>query len=159
MTPYLHDMTDIDMPKSATGLLAPSTVSFLSGGLRCAADVYRPLGSGPFPVIVMAHGLGGTRKMRLPAFAKRFAAAGYACLVFDYRHFGDSEGEPRQLLDIGRQLEDWKAAIVHARGMKDVAPARVVIWGTSFGGGHVLATAADDDRLAAIVSQCPFTDG
>lgn len=147
------------MPKNATDLLAPSTVSFNSGGLSCKADLFRPLGEGPFPVIVMAHGLGGTRNMRLSAFAERFAAAGYACLVFDYRHFGDSEGTPRQLLDIGKQLEDWKAAIAYARSLNDIDPKRVVIWGTSFGGGHVLATAADDSQLAAVISQCPFTDG
>lgn len=57
-------------------------------------------------MIVMAHGLGGTRRMRLTAFAERFVAEGYACLVFDYRYFGDSEGQPRQLLDIKSQLED-----------------------------------------------------
>ncbi|KTC37156.1 alpha/beta hydrolase [Pseudomonas sp. ABAC61] len=139
-------------------LLTPTTIGFLSGGSRCVADFYRPLGAGPFPVVVMAHGLGGTRKMRLPAFAERFVAAGYACLVFDYRHFGDSEGEPRQLLDIARQLEDWKAAIAHARSLSEVDPERIVIWGTSFGGGHVLATAADV-RVSAVISQCPFTDG
>jgi len=148
--PFMNTITD---------LLAPATIQFFSTGSRCVADFYRPLGAGPFPVVVMAHGLGGTRKMRLPAFAARFAAAGYACLVFDYRHFGDSEGEPRQLLDINRQLEDWKAAIDHARRLADVDPQRVVIWGTSFGGGHVLATAADDARVAAVISQCPFTDG
>jgi pimeloyl-ACP methyl ester carboxylesterase len=152
-------MTDIDMAEHATDFLAPSTVSFISGGLRCYADCYRPLGAGPFPMIVMAHGLGGTRKMRLPAFAERFAVAGYACMVFDYRHFGDSEGSPRQLLDIAEQLEDWKAAIAYARGLKDIDPKRIILWGTSFGGGHVLATAANDNRITAVISQCPFTDG
>ena len=49
--------------------------------------------------------------MRLDTFAERFAAAGYSCLVFDYRHFGDSDGAPRQLLSIRRQLDDWAAAI------------------------------------------------
>lgn len=145
--------------KTITELLAPATIQFFSNGSHCVADFYRPLGAGPFPVVVMAHGLGGTRKMRLPAFAERFAAAGYACLVFDYRHFGDSEGEPRQLLDINRQLEDWKAAIDHARRLADVNAERIVIWGTSFGGGHVLVTAAGDAGVAAVVSQCPFTDG
>ncbi|MGX9145996.1 hypothetical protein [Mesorhizobium sp. 128a] len=52
----------------------------------------------------MAHGLGGIKEMRLDAFAERFSDAGYACLVFDYRNFGASEGAPRQLLDIG----SWK---------------------------------------------------
>lgn len=139
--------------------LEPIEVRFPSEGQMCAASLYRPLGVGPFPVIVMAHGLGGTRRMRLPAYAERFVTAGYACLIFDYRHFGESDGEPRQLLDIGKQLLDWQAAIEYARGLEDINPDQVVIWGTSFGGGHVIATAAKDGRLAAAIAQCPFTDG
>lgn len=56
----------------------------------------------------MAHGLGGVRQMRLDAFAERFSSAGYRCLLFDYRRFGASPGEPRQLLSVRRQLEDWR---------------------------------------------------
>ena len=134
-------------------------VQFESGAQQCSADLYLPGRSGRYPIIVMAHGLGGTRKMRLPAFAERFVSEGYACLVFDYRHFGDSEGEPRQLLDIKKQLADWKAAIRYARSLREADPERVILWGTSFGGGHVLETASDDVRLAAVISQCPFTDG
>ncbi len=146
-------------PPAQPAELQPAEVQFVSGGIQCSAYLYRPAGAAPSPIIVMAHGLGGTRKMRLTAFAERFAAEGYACLVFDYRHFGDSEGEPRQLLDIGRQLEDWKAAIAYARGLPGVDACRVILWGSSFSGGHVLATAATEPDLAAIISQCPFTDG
>ncbi|TLG15639.1 alpha/beta hydrolase [Nocardia cyriacigeorgica] len=138
-----------------------SDVTFASGGETCAGWLYEPHGatSAPGPIIVLAHGLGGVKEMRLDAFAERFAAAGYRCLVFDYRHFGASSGEPRQLLDIGRQLEDWRSAIAYARSLEGVDPERVVIWGTSFGGGHVIRTAARDQRLAAVIAQCPFTDG
>jgi dienelactone hydrolase len=107
----------------------------------------------------MAHGLGGIKEMRLDAFAERFAAAGYACLVFDYRHFGASEGAPRQLLDIGQQLEDWSSAIAFARQQPGLMRDKVVLWGTSFGGGHVIASAARDQKVAAVIAQCPFTDG
>jgi uncharacterized protein len=133
-------------------------ISFGSAGQRCAAWLFLP-DRGPAPIIVMAHGLGGVRSMRLDAYAKRFAAAGYACLVFDYRHFGDSQGQPRQLLDIQKQLEDWAAAIAFARTLDTVDGSRVVLWGTSFAGGHVLVAAARDQRVAAVISQCPFTDG
>ena len=133
-------------------------VSFDSDGVRCAAWLYRPTGERP-PVVVMAHGLGGVRGMRLDAFAERFTAAGYACLVFDYRHFGDSAGEPRRLIDVDRQLDDYAAAIAFARTLDGVDPRRVVLWGTSFSGGHVLRAAVRDGRVAAVVSQCPFTDG
>ena len=136
-------------------------VTFRSGDDTCAAWLYRPdqPASDHLPVVVMGHGLGAVKQMRLDAFAERFTAAGYVCLVFDYRHFGASGGEPRQLLDVGRQLEDWRSAVAHARTLEGVDPDRVVLWGTSFGGGHVLVTGAEDHRVAAVVSQCPFTDG
>ncbi len=114
-------------------------------------------------MIVMAHGVGGVRTMRLDAFAERFAAQGFACLVFDYRHFGESGGEPRQLLDIDHQQEDWHSALAHARTLSNIDPSRIALWGTSFGGGHVLAVAAQaqarGQTVAAVVAQCPFTHG
>lgn len=134
-------------------------VEFVSGGQRCSAWLYLPRGRGPAPVIVMAHGLGAVREMRLDAYAERFQAAGYACLVFDYRHLGASEGEPRQLLDVQRQLEDWRSAIRYVRGRSDVQTDKVILWGTSFSGGHVIETAAGDGQIAALIAQCPFTDG
>lgn len=140
-------------------ILEPQEVRFPSGEVTCAASVYRPLGAGPFPVIVMAHGLGGTREMRLRAFAERFVAEGYAVLLFDYRHFGDSDGEPRQILDIDKQRDDWKAAVRYARSLDDVDPTKVIVWGSSFSGGHVLSTAADLGDVAAVIAQGPFTDG
>jgi pimeloyl-ACP methyl ester carboxylesterase len=97
--------------------------------------------------------------MRLDAYAERFAAAGYACLVFDYRHFGASGGQPRQLLSIRRQLQDWRAAVAYARSRPETDPRRVVLWGTSFSGGHVLTTAAQDPDVAAVIAQGLFTDG
>jgi pimeloyl-ACP methyl ester carboxylesterase len=134
-------------------------VTFDSDGDTCAAWLYPAPGADRSPIVVLGHGLGGIREMRLDAFAERFNAAGYACLVFDYRHFGSSGGRPRQLLDIKRQLADWGAAIAFARTLDGVEPDRVVLWGTSFGGGHVLVAGARDGRVAAVISQCPFTDG
>jgi fermentation-respiration switch protein FrsA (DUF1100 family) len=48
------------------------------------------------PAVAMAHGFGAVKEMYLEPFARRFAAAGIAALVFDYRGFGASGGEPRQ---------------------------------------------------------------
>ncbi len=107
----------------------------------------------------MGHGLGAVKEMGLDAFAERFCDAGYACLVFDYRHFGDSDGRPRQLLSIRGQLDDWAAAIAYARSIDAVDSTRVVCWGSSFGGGHAMVAAARDGRVAAVIAQCPFTSG
>lgn len=128
-------------------------------GTRCAAWLYRPAGAGPAPCVVLAHGFGMTRACRLEAWAERFAAAGLAALVFDYRGFGDSAGEPRQVLDLAAQRADWRAAVAHARATPGVDADRVALWGTSFSGGHVLTVAANDPRIAAVVAQVPFVDG
>jgi len=133
-------------------------VWFNSGSDRVSAWLYRPASDGDAPLLVMAHGLGAVRTMRLDAYAERFCEAGYACLVFDYRNFGDSGGAPRQLLDIRMQLQDWTVAVAYARTLPGIDPNRIGLFGTSFGGGHVIATAARLPGIAAVVSQCPFTD-
>jgi alpha-beta hydrolase superfamily lysophospholipase len=133
-------------------------LEFRSGGDTCAAWMYPAAGAAASnPVVVMAHGLSGTRRDGLGPFAQRFAAAGIAALLFDHRGFGDSGGEP-DLFDPRRQLGDWRAAIACARSLPGVDPARVATFGSSMGGGNALAAAAGDPRVAAAVSQVPFLD-
>jgi uncharacterized protein len=142
-----------------------SEVSFQSGGepiaavhLAGAGDELAD-GDGRRPCIVMAHGFAGTVDSGLLPFAERYAAAGFDTLAFDYRHFGASGGEPRQLVSVRRQLEDYAAAIAFARGLEGVDPERIVLWGSSFSGGHVVAAAVADGRVAAVISQVPGMDG
>jgi pimeloyl-ACP methyl ester carboxylesterase len=133
-------------------------IAFASGSDSCAAWLYPSARGEPeAPVIVMAHGLSGTRRDRLGAFAERFAAEGLAALVFDHRGFGDSGGEP-DLFDPARQLEDWCAAIDFARSLPRVDAFRVATFGSSMGGGNALAAAAADPKVAAAISQVPFLD-
>jgi pimeloyl-ACP methyl ester carboxylesterase len=133
-------------------------LTFDVGGETCAAWLYPAAGAGaPAPVVVMAHGLSGTRRDGLGPFAERFAAAGIAAVLFDHRGFGESGGEP-DLFHPRRQLEDWRAAIACARSLPGIDPGRVATFGSSMGGGNALAAAADDPRVAAAVSQVPFID-
>lgn len=106
----------------------------------------------------MAHGFSGTRDDGLPAYAEEFCAAGHTVALFDYRGFGASTGEPRQIIDIAGQHADYRAVVRWARTLDGVDPTRIALWGSSFSGGHVLAVAADDPSIAAVVSQAPFTD-
>lgn len=133
-------------------------LTFSSGRDTCAAWFYPAAADeGVRPIIVMAHGLSGTRRDRLGAFADRFSAAGIAALVFDHRGFGDSTGEP-DVFEPSRQLEDWRAAIAFARSLPDIDAERVATFGSSFGGGNALAAAAEDPKVAAVISQVPFLD-
>jgi uncharacterized protein len=136
-------------------------VTFTSGGEVIAGWFYHPATDGapaPAPCIVMAHGFAGVKEARLDAFAERFADAGMACLVFDYRHFGASAGEPRQIVDIAHQREDWRSALRYARSLPTVDARAIGAWGTSFGGGHVLELAARDAGVHAAVLHLPLVD-
>lgn len=127
--------------------------------MLCAAWLYRPDRSQPRPLVVLGHGLTAVREMRLDAYAERFRASGLAALAFDYRGFGASGGEPRGVVDIESQLADWSAAIACARSLDGIDPQRIALWGTSLSGGHAAVAGARDGKVAAVVSQCPFSDG
>lgn len=144
---------------AAPAVFTRQDVSFGSGEAHCSAWLYLPVGVKRPPVVVLGHGLGAIREMRLDAFSERFAAAGIATLAFTYRYFGDSGGEPRQLMSVKRQLADWDAALAFVKGRADVDGSRLAVWGSSFGGGHAITVASRHPELLAAVSQCPFTDG
>jgi dienelactone hydrolase len=130
-----------------------------SGGESCAAWLYLPDGVERPPVVVLGHGLGATREMRVDAFAERFAAAGIAALAFTHRNFGTSGGDHRQVVSIRDQLADWEAALRHVKARPDVDGSRLAVWGSSLGGGNAIVVASRHPELVAAVVQCPFTSG
>jgi pimeloyl-ACP methyl ester carboxylesterase len=142
-----------------------SEVSFDSSGVRCVGVHLRGRSDefldaqGNRPCVVLAHGFAGTVDSGLLGFAERFADAGLDALAFDYRHFGASEGEPRQLISIAKQQQDYAAAIAYVRALEGVDPERIVVWGSSYSGGHVVPVAVSDGRVAAVISQVPAMDG
>ncbi len=142
-------------------MISRKDVEFRSGKETCAAWYYRPGGKSgsSIPCVIMAHGFCGQRELRLDAYAESFAKAGYAVLVFDYRHFGGSSGSPRQMISIKKQLQDWRAAVKFARSLGNVDPGSICLWGTSFSGGHVIRIAARDHAVAAVIAQVPFVSG
>lgn len=139
-------------------------ITFLSAGTTCAAwhyagrdDAFETADGRP--CVVMAHGFSGTRDAGLEGYAEGLAAAGLDVLLFDYRGFGGSDGRLRQHIDYRGQRADYHAAIAAARRLRGVDPERIVLWGTSYSGGHVLNVAANDPRIAAVVSLTPAVDG
>ncbi|UUZ63472.1 alpha/beta hydrolase [Polaromonas sp. P1-6] len=152
-------MNALAQSPAAAGAFTRQDVRFDSGETYCSAWLYLPVGVERPPVVVLGHGLGAIREMRLDAFSERFAAAGIATLAFTYRYFGDSGGEPRQLMSVKRQLADWEAALAFVKRRADVDGSRLAVWGSSFGGGHAITVASRHPELLAAISQCPFTDG
>lgn len=134
-------------------------VSFQVNGTSLSAWLYLPDDvSVPVPCVIMGNGFGGTKDMIMESYALRYQEAGFAALTFDYRHFGESEGQPRQLVMIRYQLEDYRGAVKYARSLREIDPARIALWGTSASGGYGIVIAAQDERIACVVAQCPGLD-
>ncbi len=137
-------------------------IEFLSNGVICRGWLCPPESDrlrteSGYPALVMAHGTSGVRE-QLKHYIPHFTKAGMYVLLFDYRHFGDSDGEPRQLLAVRRQLQDYASALETIRQQSGVDPDRVVLWGSSLSGGHVVQVAVKDKRVAAVVAQAPAMD-
>lgn len=139
--------------------MARGDSDFMCRGTRCAGWLYMPDGEPDPPVVVMAHGFAAQRDFVLPEFAEAFVDAGMAVFLFDYRNFGASAGEPRNLVSHWRHLEDWRAAVAHVRGLPGIDATRMALWGSSYSDGHVLVTAARTRGISAVVAQVPFVSG
>jgi fermentation-respiration switch protein FrsA (DUF1100 family) len=147
-----------------TATATRADADFAVDGTRCAAWHYAGQGDAMSseagrPCVVMAHGIGATRDSGLEEFATRFAAAGLDVILFDYRHLGASDGEPRGLVWPRHQVADYRAAVQRARGLDGVDPERIVLWGVSLSGGHVFEVAGADDRIVAVIALTPGADG
>jgi fermentation-respiration switch protein FrsA (DUF1100 family) len=130
-------------------------VWFASGGVQCAAWHY-PGTNGA--CVVMAAGGGITKEPGTDVFAARFHEAGYTVLAFDFRHLGESGGEPRQVVRPREQQADWVAAVAHAATLPGVDAGRVAAWSFSLSAGHLFRIGAEQP-VAAVIAQTPFVDG
>jgi len=131
-------------------------VRFDSGGETCVAWHYP---GGRDACVIMAAGLGVTKEPGTDLFAARFQRGGFHVLAFDYRRFGESTGQPRQVVRVAEQIADWSAAVTFAATLPGVDPRRLAAWGFSTSGGHVLRVAARTPGLAAAIAQTPIADG
>jgi pimeloyl-ACP methyl ester carboxylesterase len=134
-------------------------VEFESAGTTVRGDLYMPEGDGPFPAVVLGGGWLFVKELSLPFYAEACAARGIAALAIDYRHFGSSDGEPRQHVDSWAQIEDLRNGLSYLETRSEIDPQRLGAWGISFGGGLVLVLGALDDRVRCIVSNVPVVDG
>ncbi|WP_405497986.1 alpha/beta hydrolase [Nocardia sp. NBC_00511] len=128
---------------------------FTSGDIECAAWHY-PGTNGA--CVVMAPGGAVDKEPGTDPFARRFHDAGFTVLAFDFRRFGESGGQPRQLVRMREQRADFEAAIAHAATLPEVT-GRIAIWGFSLAGGHVVRIAARHPGIAAAIAQTPLVDG
>jgi len=141
-----------------------TTEHFEVKGTTLEAWLYLPKNAYKPPVVILAHGLGSQKEHKLADYAEIFVKRGIAVFVFDYRHYGGSNGDPRHTTIISQRIEDWNGAINHVGKLSEVNSRKIALWGTSLSGGHVVSVAAShgarkNSNITAIVAQVPLADG
>lgn len=136
-----------------------SSSHFQSNHAKCAATLHLPEGPGPFPAILMVHGWGGVQDALTLPFYSPFKQAGFAVMTFDYPGWGASEGTIRNVINPWHRERDVENALEHLRAQPQIDAGRIVLWGTSFGGGHVVKVAARHAELLGAIAQVPMLDG
>ncbi len=137
------------------------TVQFYSEGARLRGFVHRPdAADDRLPFIVQGPGWLGLADAKLYApYHQAFTDAGFAVLIFDYRGFGESEGDRGSISPMW-QLEDWRNAIAYMRSRSDIDEERGAIFGSGgTGGGNAVLVAAAEPGVRATISQVPVADG
>ncbi len=152
-------------------------VTIHSDGIRLAGDFWAPPGGDPEtprPAILLVHGWGGSKDHLNRAYAPQFSEMGYYVLTFDYRGWGDSDGELRpvgalpdgrgdvfetqvreyrQIVDPIKQYDDIEAAIDWLMTQPGVDRSRLAVWGSSLGGGLALKTAVNHPEIDVLIIQ------
>jgi uncharacterized protein len=135
--------------------------SFFSSACLLDADLYLPDPESlapPYPAIIGCSGYQGLKTIHPERFARGLVPAGYACLAFDYRGFGASEGERGRLVP-QEQVEDVISAVSFLQSMPEIDTSRIGLIGWALGGGVAVAAAAEDDRIAAVAAVNAVGDG
>jgi len=134
-------------------------VSFSVDGSAVSAWLYLPQNTKEdVPCVILSNGFGGTKDMVLEKYALHFAENGIAAIAFDYRYFGASGGQPRQFFNGVRRQEDIRAAVNFARNQQSINPDQIILWGTSAGAAYGINIAAEDQKIAGVIAQCPSLD-
>ncbi len=133
-------------------------IAFDSHGSQCIGDLYLPNEVIRPPILIMAHGFATQRTYGLAPFAERFVQQGIAVVTFDYRGFGESEGQPRLVVHPKKQIEDLESVIAYVRSHHNLDGHRLALWGSSYGAGHVIVVAARTPGICAIIAQVPHVD-
>lgn len=133
----------------------PQTLFFNSCGLQCEAGLFFPQSPEIKATIILAQGFGALWQFGTNNAINNYVDQGYAVLAFNYRGFGLSEGKPRQIINPHQQIEDWHNAIDYCLSIPELTNKKIVLWGSSFSGGHVLTVTANNPKVSAVLAQVP----
>ena len=157
-------LADFEKEVNASKTVKRKPVTFKNQSLKMAGLIFSPAGmdeSKKYPAIVVVHPGGGIKEQTASVYAYRLAQQGYIALAFDASHQGASEGEPRQLEDPTKRVEDVRSAVDYITTLPYVDKDRIGALGICAGGGYAISTTQTERRIKAVatVSAVDFGEG
>src|ERR687887_265632 len=105
-------------------------IHYQSEGMKVIGNLFKPQSNSkeeiiPLPAVLVAGAMTGVKEQVAGRYTERIAKAGYVTLALDHRHFGESDGMPRQHEDPAKKMEDFKNAISFLSSFKGIDRERI----------------------------------
>lgn len=148
-------LADFTKTVNADRTVRTKRVTFKNQELKMAGVLFSPADldeSKKYPAIVVVHPGGGSKDQTASLYAYRLAQAGYVTLAFDASHQGESEGQPRQLEDPTKRVEDVRSAVDYFTTLPFVDGGRIGALGICAGGGYAISATQTEHRIKAVAT-------
>ncbi|MEO1324799.1 MAG: alpha/beta hydrolase [Pseudomonadota bacterium] len=125
-------------------------VEFSVLGDRVVGDLYLPDGPGAHPAVIVGGPMTSVKEQVTGVYAKALSERGIAALCLDHRHYGESEGEPRQYEYYRHKIEDLRAGLNALAEEPDIDPVRIGAAGVCLGVGYSVWASIDNPLVKSI---------
>jgi len=130
-------------------------INFKSEGLNIVGNLYYPenyVKGNTYPAIIVAGSWTTVKEQMAGLYARKLAQEGFITLAFDFRNYGESEGEPRFWENPAMKVQDIKNAVTYLQTLPEVDNEKTGTFAVCAGSMYTLMAAAEDTRIKAVVT-------
>ena len=141
--------------ETITTEVAIEKVKFKSEGAELVGNLYFPKNYDAnikYPAIVVSGSWTTVKEQMAGLYANNIAENGFITLAFDFRNFGESEGEPRFYESPGLKSVDVKSAVTFLSNHSAVDSDKIGAFGVCAGAMYTLMAASEDSRIKSVVT-------
>ncbi|KZN52361.1 hypothetical protein N474_23245 [Pseudoalteromonas luteoviolacea CPMOR-2] len=154
---FLQEASQMSQAKQLSSVISPvmNTVEFLSDGEKIVGNLYLPTdydASRQYPAVIVSGSWTTVKEQMAGLYANKLAEQGFIALAFDFRSFGQSEGEPRFYENPTQKVADIKSAITYLQSLPMVNNDKIGALGICAGAMYTLIAASQDNRIQSVVT-------
>ncbi len=130
-------------------------ITFKSEGLKLAGHLYYPANykeGEAYPTLIVVGSWTTVKEQMAGLYARKFAEEGFLTLAFDFRNYGESEGEPRYWENPSMKVQDIRNAVSYLESLPEVNKDKIGTFAVCAGAMYTLMAAAEDTRIKAVVT-------